>query len=38
MTAYTVSGQDIYLRTMENFLAALNSAFQLFNMEEDALW
>ena len=23
---------------MENFLAALNSAFQLFNMEEDALW
>jgi len=38
MAAYTVSGQDIYLRTMENFLAALNSAFQLFNMEEDALW
>jgi len=38
MAAYTVSGQGIHLRTMENFLAALNSAFQLFNMEEDALW
>jgi len=37
MTAHTVSGQGIYLRTMDNFLVALNSAFQLFNMERDAL-
>ena len=37
MAAHTVSGQGIYLGTMENFFAALDSAFQLFNMEGDAL-
>jgi len=38
MTAHTVSGQDIQLGTMENFLVALDSAFQLFDIEGDALW
>jgi len=37
MAAHTVSGQGIYLGTMENFLAALDSAFQPFNMEGNAL-
>jgi len=37
MAAHTVSGQGIHLGTMENFLAALNSAFQPFDMEGDAL-
>jgi len=37
MAAHTVSGQGIYLETMENFLAALNSAFQSFDMEGEAL-
>jgi len=38
MAAHTVSEQDIYLGTMKNFLAALDSAFQPFDMEGDALW
>jgi len=38
IAAHTVSGQGIHLRTMENFLVALNSAFQLFDMEGDTLW
>ena len=37
MAAHTVSGQSIHLGTMENFLAALDSAFQPFNMGGDAL-
>jgi len=37
MAAHTVSGQGIHLGTMENFLAALDSAFQPFDMEGDAL-
>ena len=37
MAAHIVSGQGIYLGTMENFLAALNSAFQPFNIERDIL-
>jgi len=37
MAAHTVSGQGIYLGTMDNFLAALDSAFQPFDMEGDAL-
>jgi len=37
MVAHIVSGQGIYLGTMENFLAALNSAFQPFNIERDIL-
>jgi len=37
MAAHTVSGQGIHLGTMDNFLAALDSAFQPFDMEEDAL-
>jgi len=38
MVAHTVSGQGIYLKTIDNFLAALDSAFQPFNMEGDVLW
>ena len=38
MVAHTVSGQGIYLGTMENFLAALSLAFQPLHMEGDALW
>jgi len=38
MAAHTVSGQGIHLGTIENFLAALNSAFQPLHMEGDALW
>jgi len=38
MAAHTVSGQGIHLGTIENFLAALDSAFQPFDMEGDALW
>jgi len=38
MAAHTVSGQGIHLGTMENFLAALDSAFQPFDMKGDALW
>jgi len=37
MAAHTVSGQGIHLRTMDNFLAALDSAFQPFDMEGDTL-
>jgi len=37
MAAHTVSGQGIHLGTMESFLAALDSAFQPFDMEGDAL-
>jgi len=37
MAAYTVSGQGIYLGTMDNFLAALDLAFQPFDMEGDTL-
>jgi len=37
MAAHTVSGQGIHLGTMENFLAALDSAFQPFDMEGNAL-
>jgi len=37
MAAHTVSGQGIHLGTMDNFLAALDLAFQPFNMEGDAL-
>jgi len=37
MAAHIVSGQGIHLGTMENFLAALDSAFQPFDMEGDAL-
>jgi len=37
MAAHTVSGQGIHLGTMENFLAALDSAFQPFDMEGDTL-
>ena len=38
MVAYTVSGQGIYLRTIENFLLVLDLAFQPFDIEEDILW
>jgi len=38
MTAHIVSGQGIHLGTMENFLIALDSAFQPFDMERDTLW
>ena len=38
IAAYTVSGQGIHLGTMDNFLVALDSAFQPFDMEGDALW
>jgi len=34
MVTYAVSEQGIHLRTMENFLAALNSAFQPFDIKE----
>jgi len=37
MAAHTVLGQDIHLGTIENFLAALDSAFQPFDMKGDAL-
>jgi len=37
MAAHIVSGQGIPLRTIDNFLAALNSDFQLFDMKGDAL-
>jgi len=37
MAAHTVSEQGIHLRTMKNFLAALDLAFQPFDMEGDAL-
>jgi len=37
ITAYTVPGQGIHLRTMNNFLAILNLAFQPFNMERNTL-
>jgi len=37
MAAHTVSGQGIHLGTMENFLAALDLAFQPFDMEGDVL-
>ena len=37
IVAYTVSGQEIYLRTIEDFFAALDSVFQLFNMAGDIL-
>jgi len=37
MAAHTVSEQGIHLGTMENFLAALDSAFQPFDMKGDAL-
>jgi len=37
IVAYTVSGQEIYLRTIENFFTALDSVFQLFNMAGDIL-
>jgi len=38
MVAYTILGQGIHLKTIDNFLAALDSAFQPFNMEGDTLW
>ena len=38
MAVYTVLGQGIYLRTIENFLVALDSVFQLFNIARDVLW
>jgi len=38
MIAYIVSGQGIHLRTMNNFLAILDLAFQPFNMKRNALW
>jgi len=38
MVAYTVLGQGIYLRTIENFLLALDLAFQPFDIAEDILW
>jgi len=38
MVVYTVLGQGIYLRTIENFLVALDSVFQLFNIARDVLW
>jgi len=38
MAVHTVSKQGIHLGTMENFLAALDSAFQPFNIEGDTLW
>jgi len=38
MVAHIVSEQRIHLGTMENFLAALDLVFQLFNIEEDPLW
>ena len=38
MAVHTVLGQGIHLRTMENFLAAFNLAFQPFDMAGDALW
>jgi len=38
MAAHTVLGQDIHLGTIENFLTALDSAFQPFDIEGDALW
>jgi len=38
MAAHTVLEQVIHLGTMENFLAVLDSAFQPFDMERDALW
>jgi len=37
MATYIVSEQGIHLGTMENFLAVLDSAFQPFDMKEDAL-
>ena len=37
IAVYTVSEQGIYLGTMKTFLAALNSAFQSFDMEKDTL-
>ena len=37
MAAHIVSRQGIHLGTMENFLAALDSAFQPFDMKEDIL-
>jgi len=37
MAAHAVSGQGIHLGTMDNFLAALDSAFQPFDMKGDAL-
>ena len=37
MAAYTVSEQDIHLKTIDNFLVALDSAFQPFDIERDAL-
>jgi len=37
MVTYAVSEQGIHLRTMENFLAALNSAFQPFDIKGDTL-
>jgi len=38
IAAHTVSEQSIYLKTIENFFAALDLAFQPFDMEGDALW
>ena len=38
MAVYIVLGQGIYLRTIENFLVALDSVFQLFNIARDVLW
>jgi len=37
MAAHIVSRQGIHLGTMENFLAALDSAFQPFDIKEDIL-
>ena len=37
MAAHTVSGQGIHLGTIDNFLAALDSAFQPFDIEGDTL-
>jgi len=38
MAAHIVLGQGIHLRTIENFLAVLNLAFQPFDIERDILW
>jgi len=38
MAAHTVSKQDIYLRTIDNFLVALDLAFQPFDIEGNTLW
>jgi len=37
MATYTVSEQGIHLGTIKNFLAALDSAFQPFDIKGDTL-